>query len=110
QHEERHGQQREAVGALDGVLREDLRVEHPHVPHQRGAAGEQRERDRDAQCHGAQQRAQENGDGHGCSPCGMSSDSFTPTSSLSSSLPASSLYISCTMTMAASTANMTPLT
>jgi hypothetical protein len=64
QHEEGHGQQREAVGAFDGVLREDLRVEHVHVPHQRGAAGEQREGDRHAERHGAEQRPQEDGDGH----------------------------------------------
>jgi hypothetical protein len=31
QHEEGHGQQREAVGAVDQVLRQDLRVEHVQV-------------------------------------------------------------------------------
>ena len=38
QHEERHRHQREAVGAVDHVLREDLRVEDVEVPHQRDAA------------------------------------------------------------------------
>ena len=56
QHEERHRQQREAVGAVDEVLRQDLGVEHVQVPHQRDAADQQRERDRHAERHGAEQR------------------------------------------------------
>ena len=59
QHEEGHGQQREAVGAVDHVLRQDLRVEHVQVPHQRDAADEQRVGDGHAQRHGAEQRAEE---------------------------------------------------
>ena len=46
QHEEGHGQQREAVGAVDQVLRQDLGIEHVQLPHQRDAAQQQREGDR----------------------------------------------------------------
>jgi hypothetical protein len=53
QHEEGHGQQRKAVGAVDHVLRQDLRVEHVEVPHQRGAAQQQGERNGHAQRHRA---------------------------------------------------------
>ena len=41
EHEKRHGQQRKTVSAIDDVLRQDLRVEHAHVPHQGGATQEQ---------------------------------------------------------------------
>ena len=63
--EERHGHQRKAVGAVDQVLRDDLRVHHVEVVHQRHAADQQRERDRHAERHRAEQRDEEDGDGHG---------------------------------------------
>ena len=65
EHKKRHGQQRKAVGALDHVLRQDLGVEHVHVPHQRGATQQQGKRDRHTQGHGGEQGTQEDGDGHG---------------------------------------------
>ncbi len=64
QQEERGGHQREAVGAGDEVLRDDLRVHHVELVHERDAAHEQRERDRHSERHGAQKREQEDGDGH----------------------------------------------
>ena len=54
-HEERDGHQHEVVGAVDGVLRDQLRVEHVHVQHQRDAADHQREGDWHAKRHGAEQ-------------------------------------------------------
>ena len=93
QHEERHGQQRKAVGAFGGVLRQDLRIEHVQVPHQRRAAQQQRERDRHPQRHGAEQRPEEDGDGHAGSPLP----------------PRTSRHSSWAMTIAASTAKTTPL-
>ncbi len=65
QHEERHRHQRKAVGTVDQVLRDDLRVEDVEVIHQRDAAEQQRVRDRHADRHAAEEREQENGDGHG---------------------------------------------
>ena len=43
QHEEGDGHQNEVVGAVDGVLRDQLRIEHVHVQHQCDAADHQRE-------------------------------------------------------------------
>jgi hypothetical protein len=68
EHEERHRHEREAVGAVDEVLRDDLRIHHVEVIHQGDAADEQRERDRHADRHGTQQREQEDGNGHGDLP------------------------------------------
>ena len=62
--EEGHREQRVAVGAVDQVLRQDLRVEHPELPHQRRAADEQGERDRDADRHRREQRADEDEERH----------------------------------------------
>ena len=55
--EERNREEREAVRALDQVLREDLGIEEMQVGHERDAAHQQRERDRDAERH--QQHAAE---------------------------------------------------
>jgi len=55
QHEEGHGQQREAVGPLHQVLRQDLRVEVVQLQHQRHARDQQRVGDGHAQRHGQQQ-------------------------------------------------------
>jgi hypothetical protein len=65
--EEGHRQERIAVGAVDQVLRQDLRVEHAELPHQRGPAHQQGERDRDADRHRREQRADEDEDRHTCS-------------------------------------------
>ena len=54
QHEEGNSQQRKAVGAFDDVLRQNLRIEHVHVPHQGGAAQQQRKSDGNAQRHGGE--------------------------------------------------------
>ena len=64
EHEERHRHQRKAVGPVDDVLRDDLRVEDVELIHQRDAADDQRERDRHAERHGAQQRQREHRDCH----------------------------------------------
>ena len=74
QHEKRHSEQRKAVGTIDHVLRQDLRVKQVQMPHQRHAADEQCKRDGDADAHGDQQGAQEDGDGHdevGALGCGL---------------------------------------
>ena len=65
QHEEWNRQQREAVGALKQVLREDLRIEHVEVPHQGSTAQQQGKSDGHTQRHRADQRAQKNQNGHG---------------------------------------------
>ena len=64
QHEERHGHQRKAVGAVDDVLRDDLRIEDVERMHQRDAADQQRECDRHPDRHGAEQREGEDRDRH----------------------------------------------
>jgi hypothetical protein len=64
EHEERNGHQRKAVGAIDDVLRHDLRIEHVDRAHQCDAADDQREGDRHAQRHGAEQRKGKDRDGH----------------------------------------------
>ena len=79
--EERRGEQREAVGAVDDVLRQDLRIEHLQLPHQGDARGEQRERDRDAEQHRRDQRQDEDGQRH--------SRPSTPGSSATGGSPAS---------------------
>ena len=53
-----------AVGAVDDVLRDDLRIEDIELNHQRDAADDQREGDRHAERHGAQQRQREDRDRH----------------------------------------------
>jgi hypothetical protein len=58
------GQQREAVGAIDHVLRQDLCIEQVRVVPQGHAAEQQGKGNRHAQGHDAQQGAQEDGDGH----------------------------------------------
>ncbi len=50
-HEERHRKQGKTVGSFNDVLREDLRVEHAEMPHQRGAAEQQGECDGHTQRH-----------------------------------------------------------
>jgi hypothetical protein len=100
ENEKRHGKQREAVRAVDQVLREDLRIELVEVDHQGDAAGEQREGDRNAERHRPEQRAQEDGDGH--------SSSFTMTSSSSRARPVIARQLSRTSSTAADTANTTP--
>jgi hypothetical protein len=65
QQEERHGQQRVVVGAAQQVLRQDLGLEHVHVPHQRHTADQQRHRDGNADRHREHQRAKENRECHG---------------------------------------------
>ena len=65
QQEEGHGQQRVVVGAAQQVLRQDLGLEHVHVPHQRHAADQQRERDRNADRHREHQGTEEDGECHG---------------------------------------------
>ena len=68
QHEERHRQQRKTVRPVDHVLRQDLRIEHVQVQHQRHAAHQQRIGDRHPDQHRRQQRADKNSDGHGRAP------------------------------------------
>ena len=60
--------QRKAVGAVDDVLGDDLRIEHVQRMHQRDAADDQRKCDRHAQRHGAEQREGEDGERHARSP------------------------------------------
>ena len=64
QHEKRHGQQREAVGTLNHILRQDLGVKHVQVPHQGGTTQQQRKRNGHTNHHGGQQGKQEYGNGH----------------------------------------------
>ena len=66
QHEERHRQEWEAVGAVDDVLGDDLGVEQIHVVHQGDAADEQGVGDRHSDRHGAEKGADEDRDGHDC--------------------------------------------
>ena len=68
QHKEWHSQQGEAVGAFDQVLRQDLRIKHVHVPHQRSAAQQQRERDGNTQRHRTHQGKEKYSDRHGLVP------------------------------------------
>ncbi|MOA52275.1 hypothetical protein D3C78_1755470 [compost metagenome] len=49
QHEQGHGHQREAVGARQHVLRQDLGVEEIQLEHHRQGAEQQREGNRHAQ-------------------------------------------------------------
>ena len=65
ENEERHGEEGKAVNAVDDVLRDDLRIHHVHVEHQRNAADEQRKRDGHADCHGRRGASDEDDDGHG---------------------------------------------
>ena len=88
EHEERHRHERKAVGPVDDVLRDDLRVEDVELIHQRDAADDQRERDRHAERHGAQQRQREHRDCHATAPY-SSSDSRTATRSSSLAAPVS---------------------
>jgi len=68
EHEERHRHERKAVGPVDDVLRDDLRVEDIELIHQRDTADDQRKRDRHAERHGAQQRQREHRDRHAKAP------------------------------------------
>ncbi|MNG05805.1 hypothetical protein D3C84_890170 [compost metagenome] len=69
EHEEWNGQQREAIGAADQVLREDLCIEGVELHHQCHAGEQQSEGHWDAQGHGSQQGAEEYGDSHGRDSC-----------------------------------------
>ena len=104
QQEERHRQQREAVGAFDQVLRQDLRVEKLEMPHQSHAAHQQRVGDRDAEGHGAEQGAEKDRDGQG-----FSSVPLTITRSASESRPVRMRHRSRSSSTAANTANTTPV-
>ncbi len=64
ENKERDGEEREGIGARDHVLSDDLGIEHAHVPHEHDAAEHQREGDRHADCHGAEQRNDEDDKGH----------------------------------------------
>ena len=64
EHEERHRHEREAVGAVDDVLGDDLGVEHVELQHQGDAAEQQRVGDRHAQRHRTQERSQKDQDDH----------------------------------------------
>src|SRR5882672_3967147 len=96
QHEKWNGQQREAVGTFEQLLRQDRGVELPLCRHQRQRAHQQRERDRHAKRHGTEQRERENRDRHGRSPgTGSSSVSRTWTSSSSRISPRAIRHRSC---------------
>ena len=101
--EERHRQQRIAVGAMDHVLRQDLGVEHAQIHHQRRAAHQQSERDRDAERHRRQQRTDEDEDRHA-----WSSVSLTMIRSASVARPVSSLNRSFRRMIAADTPKTRP--
>ena len=62
--EEGHRHENEVVGSVDGVLGDQLRIEHSHVQHQRNAANHQGKGDRHAERHGAEQRSEKNGNDH----------------------------------------------
>src|SRR5690606_12441717 len=57
QNEKGYCQQREGIHAGNHVLRDDLRVEHSHVPHENHTAEHERESERNADSHGAEKRA-----------------------------------------------------
>lgn len=57
--EERHGEKRIAVCAVDHIFGDNLSVEHAQLPHEHGAGNQQRECDRDAERHGPEERADE---------------------------------------------------
>ena len=80
QHEERHRQEWEAVGAVDDVLCDDLGVEQIHVVHQGDAADEQGVGDRHSDRHGAEKRADEDRDGHDCTFPGVGAGVASPLS------------------------------
>ena len=62
--EQRRGEKRKAVGSVDDVLGQDLRIEHLQLPHQRDAGREQREGDRDAEQHRGDERQEKDGERH----------------------------------------------
>src|SRR5207253_4193688 len=103
EHEERHCHQWKAVGAVDQVLRDDLRVHHVQMKHEGNTADEQRERDRHSDRHRAEQREQEHGNGHGrfpfgpdawWLPCVVASDSSCCSASISATLSDSFIWMS----------------
>ncbi len=59
QNEERDSQQRECICACNHVLRDDLRIEHVHVPHKSDTTEHKRESDRNADGHSADERSNE---------------------------------------------------
>src|SRR5262245_2025906 len=64
EHEERDRHQRKAIGAIDDVLCDDLRVEDVQPVHQRDAANDQGKCNRHSERHRAEQRECEYRDGH----------------------------------------------
>ena len=88
EHEEWNRHKRKTVGPVDDVLRDYLRVKNVELIHQSDAADDQRECDRHAECHGAQQRQREHRDCHAAAPYN-SSDSRTATRSSSPAVPIS---------------------
>ena len=84
QHEQRHGHQREAVGAGQHVLRQDLGIEEIQLEHHGDRAEQQREGDGHAQGDQPQQHDQEDGQDHLSGPGGVGRDQSSGFSALDS--------------------------
>ena len=65
ENEERHGDEDEAVSAVENVLCDDLGIEDVEIEHQRDAAEQQGVGDRHADGHGPQERTDEDCNRHG---------------------------------------------
>src|SRR4051794_40842713 len=103
QHKERDRHQWKTIRAVDDVLRHDLGIEHADRAHQRDAADDQRERNRHAERHRAEQGEGEDRDRHV-----WSSVSLTATISASLAWPETTRNRSYSKRMPAETPNTTP--